>query len=245
MGRCPELSGCSNGANPRGHKNPSLIPGKRTEATHREGVGTGPRVSHPWKIPNRAVCRYRQGMKTTQVPIVFETERLLLRQWRAPDRTPFAELNADPIVMAHFPALLTRKESDAIADRAERLIAERGWGAWATEVRATGLFIGFVGLNMPRNDLPISPCVEILWRLGHAHWHQGFATEAARGVLQVGFELLGLTEIVAFTAPTNMRSRAVMTRLGMQMDAATFEYPGLPGGHVLRTHCTYRLPRET
>jgi RimJ/RimL family protein N-acetyltransferase len=89
------------------------------------------------------------------------------------------------------------EESDAIADRAERLIAERGWGAWATEIKATGQFIGFVGLNVPRNDLPISPCVDILWRLGHAHWHQGFATEAARGALQVGFELLDLTEIVA------------------------------------------------
>lgn len=179
------------------------------------------------------------------MPIELETERLLLRQWRASDRTPFAELNADPIVMAYFPALLTRTESDAVADRAERLIAERGWGAWATQIKATGQFIGFVGLNVPRDDLPISPCVEILWRLGSAHWHRGFATEAAQGALQVGFEFLGLTEIVAFTVPANTRSRAVMTRLGMQMDAATFEHPALPVGHALRTHCNYRLSRET
>jgi RimJ/RimL family protein N-acetyltransferase len=177
-------------------------------------------------------------------PIEFETQRLLLRQWRAADREPFAGLNTDPIVMAHFPAPLTREESDAMADRCERLIAARRWGAWACEIKATGEFIGCVGLQIPRDDLPVSPCVEILWRLARAHWRQGFATEAAHGVLRVGFELLRLTEIVSFTVPSNTRSRAVMERLGMQMDAATFEHPGVPEGHVLRTHCNYRLSRD-
>jgi RimJ/RimL family protein N-acetyltransferase len=178
-------------------------------------------------------------------PIEFETQRLLLRQWRAADREPLAALNADPIVMAHFPARLTRAESDAMADLCERLIADRGWGAWATEIKATGQFIGFVGLHIPQDDLPVSPCVEILWRLARAHWRKGFATEAARGALHIGFEVLRLSEIVSFTVPSNTRSRAVMERLGMQMDAATFEHPGVPVGHVLRTHCNYRLSRET
>ncbi len=177
-------------------------------------------------------------------PIEFETHRLLLRQWRAEDREPFAALNADPVVMEHFPAALTRAESDAIANRCECLIAERGWGAWATEIKATGEFIGFVGLHIPPDDLPMSPCVEILWRLAHAHWGRGFATEAARGALHVGFEVLELPEIVAFTVPSNARSRAVMERLGMQMDATTFEHPGVPEGHALRTHCNYRLSRD-
>jgi len=77
------------------------------------------------------------------------------------------------------------------------------------------------------------------------HWGQGFASEAARGAVQIGFEVLGLPEIVSFTVPSNSRSRAVMERLGMQMDAATFEHPGVPLGHVLRTHCNYRLSRES
>jgi RimJ/RimL family protein N-acetyltransferase len=178
-------------------------------------------------------------------PIEFETQRLLLRQWRAADRQPFAALNADPVVMAYFPAPLTRGQSDATVERCERLIAERGWGAWAAEIKATGEFIGFVGLNVPRDDLPVAPCVEILWRLARAHWRQGFATEAARGALHIGFEVLGLQEIVSFTVPTNIRSRAVMERLGMKADAATFEHPGVPDGHALRTHCNYRLSRDS
>src|SRR5688500_789139 len=125
-------------------------------------------------------------------PIEFETPRLQLRQWRPSDREPFAALNADPVVMTHLPAPLTREESDALADRCERLIAERGWGAWATEIRATGEFIGYVGLHIPRDDLPLSPCVEIMWRLARAQWGQGFATEAARGALRIGFEELAL-----------------------------------------------------
>jgi RimJ/RimL family protein N-acetyltransferase len=177
--------------------------------------------------------------------IEFETQRLLLRQWRASDREPIAALNADPVVMAHFPAPLTREKSDAMADHCEHLIAERGWGAWATEIKKTGEFIGCVGLNIPRDDLPISPCVEIVWRLARAHWRRGFATEAARGTLRIAFETLGLPEIVSFTVPANARSRAVMERLGMQMDAGTFEHPGIPDGHVLRTHCNYRLSRDS
>lgn len=178
-------------------------------------------------------------------PIEFETQRLLLRQWRTADREPFAALNSDPVVMAHFPAPLKRENSDAVADYCERVIAKRGWGPWATEIKATGEFIGVVGLQIPQNDLPVSPCVEILWRLAQAHWGQGFATEAARGALHIGFEVLGLPEIVAFTVPSNTRSRAVMERLGMQMDAATFEHPGIPDGHALRTHCNYRLFRDS
>jgi RimJ/RimL family protein N-acetyltransferase len=168
----------------------------------------------------------------------------LLRQWRTADRKPFAALNADPVVMEYFPAPLSREDSDATLDRCERFIANRGWGPWAVESKATGEFIGFVGLSVPRDDLPISPCVEILWRLARRFWQQGFATEAARGAMWVGFETLGLPEIVSFTVPTNSRSRAVMERLGMQLDAATFEHPGIAIGHAFRTHCSYRLSRS-
>jgi len=176
--------------------------------------------------------------------IQFETERLFLRQWRPADREPFAAMGEDPRVMEFFPALLSRAESDAAADRFESLLAERGWGFWAVERKATGRFIGFVGLNVPAAELPFSPCVEIGWRLAFDAWEQGFATEAARGSLHVGFETLGLDEIVAFTAVGNARSRAVMLRLGMHEDAATFPHPRVPEGSPLREHCLYRLSRE-
>ena len=51
-----------------------------------------------------------------------------------------------------------------------RLIETRGWGFWAVEERASNQFIGFVGLHVPSDDLPFSPCVEIGWRLAKHDW---------------------------------------------------------------------------
>lgn len=174
--------------------------------------------------------------------IEFDTERLRLRQWCAADRQPFAALNADPKVMAFYPLLLNRAASDAMADRCQSLIAERGWGFWAIETKDMKEFIGFVGLHIPAPELPFSPCVEIGWRLAFQHWGKGFATEAARSALRVGFEVLGLPEIVSFASVGNLRSRAVMERLGMQEVAGTFEHPCVPEGSALRQHSLYRLP---
>jgi RimJ/RimL family protein N-acetyltransferase len=175
-------------------------------------------------------------------PIEFETDRLLLRQWKHADREPFAALNADARVMEFFPAPLTRAESDVVADRCESLIRARGWGLWAAELKASREFIGFVGLNTPTAELPFSPCVEIAWRLSCSHWGKGLASEAARGVLRIGFNSLGFNEIVSFMAVGNFRSRAVMERLNM-CESGTFEHPQVAEGHSLRLHCLYRLPR--
>lgn len=73
---------------------------------------------------------------------------------------------------------------------------------------------------------------------------QGYATEAARAALQVGFERLALQEIVSFTAVRNRRSRAVMERLHMVRDEETFDHPDVPGESGLREHCLYRISRK-
>ncbi len=177
--------------------------------------------------------------------IEFDTPRLLLRQWRESDYAAFAAMAADPLVMQFLLPLPTRADSDASADRARALIAKNGWGFWAVEHKASGEFIGFTGLNAPLAALPFSPCVEIGWRLARQAWGQGFATEAARGALQVGFDRLGFEEIVAFTAVGNLRSAAVMERLGMHEDAAgAFDHPAVPEGHALRAHRLYRIGRK-
>jgi RimJ/RimL family protein N-acetyltransferase len=177
--------------------------------------------------------------------IELATERLRLRQWRASDLAPFAEMNADPRVMEFFPARLEREASDALAKRIETKIAERWWGLWAAELRASGTFIGFIGLQPPPPTLPCSPCVEVGWRLAQPYWGKGLASEGARAALRCGFEQLGLDEIVSFTVPANRRSRAVMERLGMTEDkAGAFEHPNIPAGSPLRLHCLYRLSRK-
>lgn len=177
-------------------------------------------------------------------PIELDTQRLRLRQWTEPDRKPFAALNADPRVMEFFPAALSHAESNSLADRCEARINERGWGLWAVETKAEREFIGFVGLHVPTAVLPFCPCVEIGWRLAAPFWGRGFATEAARAAIDLGFGQIGLDEIVSYTSILNRRSRAVMERLGMVESKATFEHPSIPEGHALREHCLYRLSRQ-
>lgn len=175
--------------------------------------------------------------------VEFETARLRLRQWRDADREPFAALNADPAVMEYFPSTLSRQASDASIEAWQSQFAQRGWSNWAVEVRDSGEFIGFAGLTVPVRVLPFSPCVEIGWRLAREHWGKGYATEAAREVLRVGFEVLALDEIVSFTTIPNRRSWAVMERIGMHRDV-DFDYPSFPEVHPLRRHCLYRLARR-
>jgi RimJ/RimL family protein N-acetyltransferase len=172
------------------------------------------------------------------------TARLRLRQWRDDDLDGFARLNADPRVMEHFPAQLARAASDDLAARLRAEIAERGWGFWAVELlEGEGGFIGFTGLRVPLARLPFGDCVEIGWRFAAQHWGKGYASEAARAALGYGFDTLGLAEIVSFTALPNLRSQAVMRRIGMRHRGEVFEHPNVAPGHRLRPHCLYRMAR--
>jgi len=172
------------------------------------------------------------------------TPRLILRQWREDDLAPFAAMNGDPRVMEHFPSLLSREKSDDLARRLAERIDERGWGLWAVEVKDGAPFIGFVGLAKVLWSAHFTPCVEIGWRLAFEHWHKGYATEAARAAIDFAFDSLMLDELVSFTVPANLRSRAVMERLGMTHDPREdFDHPELPVGHPIRRHVLYRLAK--
>ena len=178
--------------------------------------------------------------------VELATQRLLLRGWREADRQPFAALNADPVVMEHFPAPLTGEESDLLADRIAAGLGERGWGLWAVEVTDPAgpvPFIGFVGLSPVGFEAHFTPSVEIGWRLAREHWGRGYATEAARAVLAWARRHLEVEEIVSFTVTANERSRAVMRRLGMGHDPADdFDHPRLDPASPLCRHVLYRIP---
>jgi RimJ/RimL family protein N-acetyltransferase len=124
-----------------------------------------------------------------------------------------------------MPALLSAEQSNAGVDVRCRQFVERGWSNWAVELENTGEFIGFIGLSVPRRQLPFSPCVEIGWRLKRSAWGHGYATDGAKECLRVGFDQLGLEEIVSFTTSTNLPSISVMKRIGMSDANADFEHP--------------------
>jgi RimJ/RimL family protein N-acetyltransferase len=172
----------------------------------------------------------------------LRSDRLILRRWRSEDRSAFAAMNADPVVMEHFQRTLTAEESDAFVDRIEAELEQCGWGLWAVEVAGGPAFVGFVGLHRVSFDAPFTPAVEVGWRLASEHWGHGYATEAADVAVRHGYGA-GLEEVISFTTQDNVRSRMVMDRLGMVRDPSSdFEHPHVPVGHRLRHHLVYRFP---
>lgn len=95
----------------------------------------------------------------------------------------------------------SRIESDAIVERIRRHLACHGFGLWAIEAPGVADFIGFVGLLHVAFAAAFNPAVEVGWRLAAAHWGRGYASEAARGALEAGFEPCQLEQIVSMTVP--------------------------------------------
>jgi RimJ/RimL family protein N-acetyltransferase len=174
------------------------------------------------------------------------TQRLLLREWHEADKPAYAALNADPLVMEHFPSTLTESQSNEMVDRMSVSWAEHGFGLWAVEIRATHTFIGFIGLNSPTWSASFTPCVEVGWRLARESWGHGYAPEGAKAALEWGFAHLDLPggQIVSFTTTANTKSRRVMDKIGMTHDPADdFDHP-LLADWAGRRHVLYRIGRR-
>jgi RimJ/RimL family protein N-acetyltransferase len=176
------------------------------------------------------------------IPLV--TERLILRSWREEDKPAFATINADSEVMRFFPSTLTRSQSDSLADRLAAAETEEGMTFYATEDKATGRFIGIIGLKPVAPELPIAPAVEIGWRLARDVWGLGMAPEGARAVLRAGFDELGLDRIVSYTSVANTPSRRVMEKIGLARRAGgDFDHPFIAAGHPLQRQVLYDIDR--
>jgi RimJ/RimL family protein N-acetyltransferase len=149
---------------------------------------------------------------------VLETPRLLLRTFRVDDLPLYAALNADPEVVQYLGGEpLTREHSDDIAAWAQEVHAAEGIGLLAVERRADGAFLGMCGLH---HQASYPDDVEVAWRLAREHWGHGYATEAATAWLDHAFDVLGLARVISIADEPNVRSIAVMRRLGMTFDHA-------------------------
>lgn len=175
--------------------------------------------------------------------VAIHTDRLTLRDWRDADLAPWAAMNADPEVREHLGPLLTAEQALASLRNFQHDLDRNGFGFWAVEVRESGEFIGFAGLDRVDDGLPFTG-VEAGWRLARSAWGHGYATESAIAVLAYGFTTVDLAEILAITTATNLRSQAVMRRIGMTTDPADdFDDPDVEDG-PLRRQVVYRKLRN-
>ena len=151
--------------------------------------------------------------------MILQTPRLTLRHWREADRDDFAALHADPKVNADLGGPFSRAKSDKKLARYINAQTEHGYSRWVIEDKM-GAFLGYAGIMPVFRAHPLGIHNEIGWRLTRAAWGQGYASEAAKAALYDGFNRLGLTEILSYTAETNFRSQAVIERVGMTRDAS-------------------------
>ena len=174
--------------------------------------------------------------------VEIDTERLILRGWRDSDLVPWAAMNADPEVRQFLGPLLSLEQASAWALNYQDDLDRHGFGFWALEVRASGEFIGFTGLGTVDDEMPFTG-TELAWRLARPAWGHGYATEAGLAALQYAFDVLSQPEILAVTMARNLRSQAVMRRIGMTTDPADdFDDPDV-NESPLRRHVVYRKQR--
>jgi RimJ/RimL family protein N-acetyltransferase len=156
------------------------------------------------------------------VPLPLATERLVIRWYREDDATALHEVFGSPEVMKWTPS----PPSKDVAETAQRLARTMaftarqplGMGLWALELKDTSDFLGQVGLFPVEGK---GPEVEVAYELAPRVWGHGYATEAARALVDYGFGELGLQRIVALILPDNARSRNVASKCGL-----TLEGPG-------------------
>jgi len=157
---------------------------------------------------------------------LFTSERLGFREWTLNDLPELAAMNADKAVMEHFPAPLSQEESAALLDRLQQHYTKSGYTYFATEVLATGEFIGFIGLAYQEYQTAFTPATDIGWRLKQSAWGNGYATEGAKRCLQLAFDELKLQRVISTCTQSNTKSARVMQKIGMKYKG-TFIHPKL------------------
>lgn len=172
-----------------------------------------------------------------------ETPHPTLRAWRQDDFPAYVLLHSDPQIVQWLGGQMNAEQMRTAFDRMARGLNERGWGVWAITDEA-GDIIGAAGLEPIREGLPVSG-VEAAWRLDSRHVGKGYVTSPMRAVMPWAFQRLSVDEILTFTAATNVKSQAVMARVGFTADPARdFDHPGLPREHPLRRHVVYTMKRS-
>lgn len=170
---------------------------------------------------------------------LFTTRRLGFRTWKEADSSSLHEINSDDAVMEFFPGKPSEEDTHNFIVRMQGQFVEEGFCYFAVDVLEKKEFIGFIGLSVQSFTADFTPCIDIGWRLKRSAWNKGYATEGALGCLDYGFNNLGLEEIYALAPLLNVKSEAIMKKIGMKR-CKTFEHPRLLLHERLKECVLYR-----
>ena len=163
---------------------------------------------------------------------IFQTERLIIRKWLPEnDAAQAFKMYNDPEV-TRFISSMVEESVENQKTRLQRIIDKynqinNGSGFWAIVEKESGQIVGAVLLKqIPDNQGNATEDYEVGWHLQKASWGKGYATEAGRGALEYGFNVLKLPVVYAVANPKNYASIRVMQRLGMMPMGRTNKYYG-------------------
>lgn len=173
---------------------------------------------------------------------LFTSQRLGFRAWSLDDLDEFYLLNSDEAVMEHFPKTLTKEETKAFIIRLQKHYNDFGHNYYATEIKETGEFIGFIGLAYQDFESDFTPNIDIGWRLKKTAWGKGFATEGAKKCLDIAFNQLNIHKVISTCTLNNKGSEKVMQKIGMQK-MGTFKHSKLKEFPAIQTCLIYEINR--
>ena len=157
---------------------------------------------------------------------LFTSKRLGFRNWNSNLFDSFAELNANELVMEHFPNTLSLVETKAFITKFQAHYITYHFTYFAVELKETKEFIGFIRLAYQDYEAVSNPSTDIGWRLKPSAWGNGYATEGAKRCLEYAFNVLDLERITSVCPLSNKSSEHVMKKIGMTKKA-TFKHPKL------------------
>ena len=150
--------------------------------------------------------------------LILETPRLVLRRFEPGDLDALFELYRDPEIRRHFP-----DGTRTLAETRDELEWHRqgppgfpGLGLWATVERRSGAFLGRCGL-LPW-VIDGRPEVELAYLIDKRRWREGFASEAAAGIVEYARAVLGLRRLICLVTPGNIASVGVAERVGFRFE---------------------------
>lgn len=157
--------------------------------------------------------------------IVFETDRLFLREFVTEDLAALSRVLCDRETMRFYPMTFDEAAAKQWIVRNQQRYATQGHGLWAMALKVTGEMIGDCGITL--QDVDGESLLEIGYHLRRDLWGQGFATEAARACRNYGFAKLRAEFLISLVRPENLPSCRVAERNGMKVWKET-THAGLP-----------------
>lgn len=168
--------------------------------------------------------------------MIFETERLYLREMNQSDFNSLCKILQDEETMVAYEGAFSDSEVQEWLDRQIFRYQKWGFGLWAVILKQTDEMIGQCGLTMqPWKDQEV---LEIGYLFERSYWHKGYAIEAARACKRYAFEILKADQVCSIIRDTNIASQNVAIRNGMTIvDTWTKHYRGVDMPHVCYVAC--------